>query len=268
LKIASLHLVRTGILLLLFIFSVSSWARLVVVSDIDDTLKIARVGKKAEAVLHMYKTCSRFLGMSEMLHEVLKDNDNVAMFYLTNAPKFLLKRSHLKLLERGEFPVAPVYFRKGLEDGHKIKTLKKIIREQNPTTMILIGDNAEEDIKYYDEIATEYKDIRFVQFIRKAYDKRETLQLRGNQVGFVSPIDIVIELNAQQLLSKKVANLYIKEHVPRLLAHQNKKFRPQYLPKWIKCPGFQIPMFGTDLIESQEYLTLYEDKITDFCSAR
>jgi len=242
------------ILLLCLISSLSLSAKTVIVSDIDDTIKIA--GVKAgigKMIKYAFNTKVYFKGMPEVLNELVKLDNDTKVIYLSNAKKWLMNKFHNKLLRKGNFPVDQVILRKKLSSKeHKLIKLREIIKENNPDTMILIGDNGQDDAAFYDQISKEYKNIVFHQFIRLVYSgKKFTDKILNNQTMFVSPIEIAAYFkllnndNRFDAIIENTVNFLSEKNKTTLLLRKYSK-GPKYFPKWLDCSGYSWP-FGDKL---------------------
>ena len=133
------------------------------VSDIDDTIKRTDVPNKVEAVINAFGTTNQFAGMS-LLYKGWHDEDtsNKKITYLSAAPGPLLLLG-IRFLKGSSFPgdtsdvsQSVVSGRKFSETSGDFKTTKlKQMYDANvaagtvPNTVILIGDNGEQDMFAY-----------------------------------------------------------------------------------------------------------------------
>ncbi len=229
------------ILLISVLISFSTFSKTVIVTDIDDTVKVSHVRDFTDLILNAYRTSNRFLGMAEILNSIKDDND-AEVFYLTNAPRDLMSWSHTTLLERGNFPSGVIYLRDDIsDDQHKVMTLKRIIRDTNPTKMILFGDNGEKDIHYYQAIKEEFQQIDFTIFIRIAYNMDKEHTPIEDQIPFVTPFEVAWSLDKLGLIDNNSINELYKNHaIPFLIEPSTMEVGPLYIPRWLECNGFDI----------------------------
>ncbi len=230
---------------LILFFAISGEARPLIVSDIDDTIKVSHVKDTVGMIKNAYVTTASFKGMSELYHTMLRSLFGSEIIYITNAVDYLLFESHHTFLEKNKFPEGDVYFRKKASDEtHKYETLKRYLDNNQVTELILIGDNAERDIEVYSRIAREYKNkIPVIKtYIRIAYTQateKDILSLREGQVGFVTPLEILVDLTISGLMSReeyfRLANKLALEIAD---AKKVDSKNPQYFPSWMSCKGF------------------------------
>lgn len=82
-----------GVLLFCTLSVSSAWSRTIVVSDIDDTLKISYVRSLTDKVLNAPRTDLVFAGMPEPFL-ALQNRGDVEFIYLSNAPTWLMTEAH------------------------------------------------------------------------------------------------------------------------------------------------------------------------------
>lgn len=234
------------ILFFLFVFnfySKNTFSKTLIVSDIDDTIKISHVRDSKDKMIYAFQSQSRFEGMSELYHLIKNEIVDSEIFYLTNAPKWLMSKYHSELITKGDFPQGSIIFRQNEDSSvHKIKALRKLISEKKPDQLILFGDNGENDIFFYSQIQNEYPKITFYQFIRVLYSPTDddVLDLESSQIGFVTPVEIAIHLTDFNLVEEQIALNYIRKISSDILETKTlPKLSPQYFPSWLKCKGYE-----------------------------
>ncbi|UYL08091.1 DUF2183 domain-containing protein [Bdellovibrio sp. SKB1291214] len=227
---------------LLFV-SFAASAQTIVVSDIDDTIRPQYVQDLSDSAKYVFDKDSLFMGMSELLNVIVQDN-NARMFYLSRAPEWLMGNTHREALERGKFPYG-VYFPRTVysKDEHKIKTLQEIIDKVKPADVILLGDNGEVDASVYNYISNMYPGIRFHQFIRDAYNTPahggEGSSIYPGQQFFVTPIEVALELQRQGFLKNSSVRLLVDYLVPLIVAEKGKPKRGvMAFPYFVECRDF------------------------------
>lgn len=187
---------------------------LVLISDIDDTIKVSHVRDKLDAFVNIFHTENVFRGMPEMYNLLTQGQPTMPVFYLTNAPEFLMKSFHADFLEQNHFPNGKVLLRKNLSDkNHKVNKIHQIIKTLNPKAIILFGDNGEHDPEVYDLIRRQYPDIQFYTYIHQLYNENKMDTngdfLKAEQKGFVTPVEVVIDLANKNIISDQSARNFI-----------------------------------------------------------
>lgn len=238
-----------AVILSLFL-GLSSNAKTVLVSDIDDTIKISHILDLQDAAAYAIDSDSEFLGMSALYQSLQNENPEMKFYYLSNAPEFLLSGTHTDFLKNKRFPKGKYLPRTNLlSSNHKISSLRKIIQNENPDTLILIGDNGEKDILVYNQIALENanSNLKIIQLIHNVYSTNNQAEEKGlktmkDQIGFVTSVEAALELNQLGLLStpqtKKIIN-----YVASILVNEpnNKFYGDLAFPYFLKCDRFNWP---------------------------
>lgn len=201
-----------------------------VVSDVDDTLKIMNVPEKAELALNAFQTNTAFYGMSALYQLILQTQPSAEFVYLTNAYQFLMESTHQEFLKQHHFPKGQYIPKQNIFDSdHKLNQIRKLIHSKQPQTLILIGDNGEKDPQVYHQIQSEFagSGIQILQFIRIAFPSSieagplTTEKLYPQQIGFVTVMDIALNLATENIFDTAQLQNFIESAVPQLLA-QNK----------------------------------------------
>lgn len=133
-------------------------AKTLIVSDVDDTIKVTDIlGKKSQIVIHGLLSKNAFAGMSELYQQMATDDTEI--YYVSGSPKVIRSRVN-EFLEENGFPQRKnlILKNKMSEDTFKYKTdvIKGLIKKINPDKLILIGDDTELDPEIFNGIATEY----------------------------------------------------------------------------------------------------------------
>ncbi len=264
----NLNRVLVGVVALLLAAMAS--AKTVIVSDIDDTIKMSHVRNRMDSISNARRTKNRFEGMNSLYHLMLNGIEDSKIYYLTNAPGWLMKRAHTKLLANGNFPEGEVLFReKESSDEHKVKALREIIRMDQPNRMILLGDNGERDIAFYSQIREEFPEVEFFQFIRIVYspsDYDEILNLESGQMGFVTPLEIALVLRQNAILPDAQANAFIWEIGDSILNdafEDGDRNRPKFFPDWQNCETFEWPSIKEEA--SLPVVSRVYHRVTEIC---
>lgn len=244
----------TKMIIPILIFSCLAEARILVISDVDDTIKISHVLDKSDALSKADKTENLFRGMNVLYKQIQVALPGAQFSYLTNAPEFIMKHNHQKFLSDNMFPAGNLLLREKLtEKEHKIKTLRKLLENSNDIELlILIGDNGERDPAIYNAITQEFPQIQQITFIRQAYYTLKDLNddlgtpLQKGQIGFVSPVEISLELLQRGILSSEQVDIIENSFVVDTMNsqdHEDNFSRDGILsfPRWIDCREYQIP---------------------------
>ncbi|MNK08135.1 hypothetical protein D3C87_260630 [compost metagenome] len=225
-----------ALVMLLASFSVS--AKTLLVSDVDDTIKLANIPNKFHAAKYAIDDESRFAGMAQLYNIIRKDNEEISIAYLSNAPTWLMQETHKELLINGNFPRAPYYGRSEYaSEVHKITWLRKLILSEKPDDVILVGDNTERDPEIYEQIRSEFatSGIRFHTYIRVITDA----PVPKDQVKFVTPIEVSFELEKNGLITSESVDWMMSYVAPYLAAQKLDLAKGNVaFPYFIACQTF------------------------------
>lgn len=219
----------------LFVFNLN--AKTVVLSDVDDTLKVAHVRSTIGKLLRAFNTKVKFTGMPELFHALDKSGEVSAFYYLSNAPKSLMGKSHPAFLKNNNFPTGTIWLRDDLSSmEHKPYHLRELVRRENPTTIILFGDNGEYDAKFYADFGREFPHIRLISFIRYLY--AEAVEATP-QNEFVTALGPYLTLKDAGLIK---AGLKEEEIIARqiLVSERDGSYDPVVFPSFLNCPGYEV----------------------------
>ncbi|MDG0816641.1 phosphatase domain-containing protein [Bdellovibrio svalbardensis] len=182
-------------------------AKVLVISDIDDTLKVSHVLSKKGAASSFVDESSRFVGMSEIFQMLDLQHEDIEFHYVSLAPKFLMEGQHLDFLEENGFPITELHMNPGMKQDPdlKQKAIRKVLREKNPELVIYFGDNGQFDTVVYDQMSKEFPQIPAISYIREAYSKLNLSKhpTKPGQIGFVTSVEVVIDLISKGLLPQK-----------------------------------------------------------------
>lgn len=259
--------------------------KVLLVSDIDDTIKISHVLESAKAAARAANLTATFTGMSQ-LYTLIQRDHQAKVVYLSNAPDEILGLDPIRVLHENfitynKFPAGPVLLRAELADkNHKITQLRRLLKEENPQVMILIGDNGERDVEIYQQFVNENKantSLKIVSYIHQVYgSKADNIfdqvvgteyfsqigkKLALGQIGFVTPVEIAIDLNSKNLLSQK-STAWMLSNIAPYIAREKRSGVLDFVgasafPRWLNCSDFQWrwPIFReiTGLVEKLKY---------------
>ncbi|MEA9357114.1 phosphatase domain-containing protein [Bacteriovorax sp. PP10] len=168
----------------------SASARTVVISDIDDTIKMTGVlNNKLHVGFNGLFSKRAFAGMSELYHEY--HDRGYGIYYVSGSPKMIDCRIEDFLVEK-DFPQADQRFLKDKisSDTYKFKmeSIRNVIAKENPTSLILIGDDTEHDPDVYNDISKEYPGLVEAIYIRAVQDAK--LPVSTLMRNFFSSVEI------------------------------------------------------------------------------
>lgn len=254
------------ILTLLFCFNTLAQAKTLIISDIDDTIKISRIRAFRYSIVQSQLSTNVFLGMPELYELLLESQQDSELFYVSNAPTFLMADSHSLFLNTNHFPKAEnLITRKNFFNSrHKRNSVISLLNKYPSNTVILIGDDGEKDPEVYQELRKELEPLgyRVHIFIRQLYTlkniENSTKALSPVEFpihSFISPLDLALELNQLGLLQNSaVSNIgdIVENSLNNELGVVN--FLGAVIPNWADCSDYkwQVPL--NSLREDQKHL--------------
>ncbi len=189
-----------------FFCSIGFAGPLILISDIDDTVKVTNVQNPADAVASL-KTKESFVGMSQLYGQLLSSRSESKLFYVTGSPKAIEPLMLEFLLDAGLYLGAQLTMKSSTGDIEDYKTneLRRILRTIDPSSdVILIGDNTQKDAAAYATAAAEFSNIK-ARYIRRV---RNNVELPYGSRYFDSALDIALmEHQAGRLNENSIQNL-------------------------------------------------------------
>jgi phosphatidate phosphatase APP1 len=210
-------------ILTLLVLNVSSlWAKeLVIISDLDETLRVANVEKKFKAGIKLIGGVKPYEGLTAIFQDIKLKNPDAKFYYLSNSFPFLYNGK--KWVKENGLPAGEVFQRslKDKSDSFKSEKLKQIGANHSDASILMFGDNIEHDPKFYSEFKaqSQISDIRI--FIR---DARLLLETSSSEITyFQTDAQITDELESSLETIAKVNALSFDKLVPKFLVKNLKK---------------------------------------------
>lgn len=199
-----------------------SWARdLVVISDLDETLRAANVENKILAGVKLIGGVKSYVGLTTIFQDIKRRNPDAKFYYLSNSYPFLYNGK--KWLKENGLPEGKVLQRslKDKSETFKPSKLKTIALENPDASFLLFGDNIEKDPEFYLKFKEQgqLNDARI--FIR---DARLLLPAAdGHMTYFQTDVQIIDDLEVSPEAAIKVNALSFSKLVPKFLLKNLKK---------------------------------------------
>lgn len=234
------------IITLFLALSAKAETNTILISDVDDTLKVQNVLDIVASANYLFDDSTRFVGMSDLYQAIARDNPTIKFYYVSRALDWLMGNTHRSFLWNGKYPSGDYIPRTEYTfETHKILTISKIIETEKPLNVIFVGDNGEADPMVYDFLEKKYQNsgIRFFQYIRDAYNSPKYngkgVLPRGTQKLFVTPVEVALELETQDLLTRATTEALVNDLVPKVLAEKGSpSVGTIAFPYFVKCQDF------------------------------
>ena len=218
---------RFVLTLIIFFAALPSWSQSLIISDIDDTLKLADVPSYTGSLPYAIDEFSHFTGLEYVLTKALGDNPGAQIFYVSKAPEWLMKTTHENFLTAVGFPSGTYIGRTDYDASvHKLMVIRALLDQYKPQRVLFLGDNGEQDPLVYAQIAQEYagKGIEFTQYIHIVFvaaDLWGTMApMTPEQTGFVTSIELSADLVQKKWLSPTNYQWMLDNVLPNILREQ------------------------------------------------
>lgn len=246
----------------LLLLSFSGLTKTIVITDIDDTLKITHLKNVVGLPGAAIDSEKYFKGMPELL-KILKSD---GLFYVSNGFNTPFKNVYKKFIRNNKFPNGVLRLRKfNNYKNHKFYNISKIIKTHAPDKVIFIGDNGQEDPNVYHEIEEQFPEVSFLTFIRTLYSQKKGTKLHNGQIGFASPFEIIDRLFERGWIKINTAKSYIEKNALNFLTEgpiSKKKDKGKWIPKWVNCKMAALERPEPELLVS--LLSIYQ-KLENRC---
>jgi len=257
--------------------SFQSSAKILVVSDIDDTLKIAHILDLYSMVDNSIAYDNHFLGMDD-LYRRLQASERVDFAYVSNSVSWVMAIPHEAFLTYNEYPAGPMLLRQSMSDqNHKWKTITALVEQTKPEMLILIGDNGERDTLIYKSVTERYPQLPVKTFIHQVYSQLSEVErgkaLEAGQKGFATSIDLAGELRDLGVIKEADFGQMVEKLVPRILKQNMDAYLGEMaFPNWMDCRDFLLQkqravLASQGLSKGQsDLITRYEEVLKARCS--
>lgn len=263
------------LLILTLLISTSAYSfneqnKVLVISDIDDTIKVSHIlGDLSYKLVRAADTRTPFMGMAPLLQWIVasnkaqnnQENSSVKVVYLSNAPEEIMGvpamlLSHQTFLANNNFPEGELSLRDSLFDkNHKINEIHRLINAERPDTVIFIGDNGERDPEIYHQAYLDFKNsgIKIFTFIHQLYRtsvpfyQPEFLSEMGSkiyseQIGYATAIEIALYLRSTNLITTPALKWMLQKVAPAVVSEKMFKIdraKPLAFPAFMNCSDFK-----------------------------
>lgn len=248
---------KTSIAFLFLLFVSLAQAKTILISDIDDTIKVSNINGPLKGVDSVLNKDVRFAGLSEIYQNLILQNHQLQVYYVSSAPKYVMESRHKTFLRNGNFPQGELVLRVlGSSENFKTSAIEKIIEIEKPTKVILVGDNGEHDPQAYRNIQQKYPQVSVQVFIHLVYDP-SLKPIAPNQIGYAYAAELAFHLMSLGFLNPESANNLMTEINDKLLIED--QLKEKSFPEWLNCKGHQFNYTGT------WQLLLTHNMVKEFC---
>lgn len=209
---------------------------LLLLSDLDDTIKISNTQSKLITVYRGLFRSSAFAGMPDLYREILAGSAESALYIVSSSPPAIRNKIDY-FLTKNKFPKAEIILRDWIRQPsilkYKLKSVLELV-ENSRHPALLVGDDTEHDPEVFAHAAKKFPDKVLARYVRV---------VKGREVpegthGFFTAFDLACaELAAGRLNSEQV--LRVGEAV--LKAEKNSRLIPRFS---LKPPLHFVPLLS------------------------
>lgn len=217
--------------------TLSKKSPILLISDLDDTIKITDTQNKLITIFRGLFKSSAFTGMAELYHELVSCDPESKFSVISSSPHAIQEKIR-KFLRKNSFPSASLTLRDWIRQPsivrYKLKALTFAI-EGCSLPVILVGDDTEHDPEIFAKIKEHYPERVLAVYIRKV----KARDLPSGISGFYTAFDIACHehaagrLNSEQVLRVGEALLTGKKLswlIPKFSVKPPKSFSPFTVP--------------------------------------
>lgn len=246
---------RLLVTIFLFIFSFNIFAEeIMVISDLDDTIKQTNVKNPGDAAYNALFTQKVFSGIPELFDSMKSYTDK--LYVLTNSFNFF-RYNIFKLLDKFDIQALEVSTRHLFrdKDGFKYK-YEYIVDKMKETNgkVILMGDDNGKDPEVYAEVLKNYPDKVLSIYIHKVMNRK----LPRGITSYITAFEIAVHefekgrmnLNDALVLGESSLNEFELKNI---------------IPKFSYCPKVNFIQRITRSSELENYIQALSQKIIKYC---
>ena len=246
---------KLNILLVSFLLVLSSSASaLIIVSDLDDTIKVTNTRNLRAAAYNAVFSSKAYAGMPELMNEM--NSYTNGLYYVSASPKLLTSRIQ-RFFRKNNLTVEGFYARSlrqlGDKEIFKINAITDVL-ETTEEDVILIGDDSELDEKVYQHIKAEFPNRVIATYIHNVYNSEQLTEASRYFTAF----DIAVsEYHALRMTLSQVVAIS-----KTLLLEKNMK---NYIPNFAYCPTILSEFNSHPLSRVTPLSIAVNTKIVTYC---
>jgi len=246
-----------NLILLIFIGLFSLYASAaVVISDLDDTIKMTNVDNMGRAIGNGLFSTKVFEPMPMVLRAM---DQYVNGTYILSASPKILNFNIKKLLNKHDIPYRDLFTRtlSDLKDkkAYKLRMINSVIEDEK--NIILIGDNVEADEEIYHEIKNRHPEKQFSIYIHKVTNKKVSAGSFKYYTAF--------EIAAGEYLVRRMEFSEVNAIAKEILLEKNMS---KIIPRFAHCPTKMDEFTKLPFGKVQALGVLVQTKIIGYCKLR
>lgn len=240
---------------LALLFVASTAHAYIIVSDLDDTIKITNAESSIMAAWNGAFSQRVFGGMPELLQGTVSERD--ALYVLTGSPPIVRSRIN-KLLRDNNVSVNGLILRPDLREpalDYKTRELTRLMERHSEAEWVFIGDDVDSDPEVYQRMALRNPGKVLAIYIRPVRQRA----LPAGQVSYLSAYDIALN----ETLAGRLSIVSLQTVGEAVLVTPTNKL----LPRFTWCTEEMGEEFATT-VSNEPAAVLVEEKLEEACQAR
>lgn len=245
---------------LLLLTSMNLSANVLLISDIDDTIKRTNVlGYLTGGV----RTTNPFIGLPELYNAFLCNKEPslkkkefcISKKGVVHSPKRWvtyvtsasgrLQMFGREFIARSNFPMGTVKGKNSADDSYQFKAteISSLISSLMEYEIVLVGDNGQKDVMVYDHIKKKYPFKPLSAFIHEIYDTshedkaKRGVSLMPGQIPYLTASDLALEFFSRGWITE-VELQEISKKVYKFASSSDDDIYEQVIPSWSRCLSF------------------------------
>lgn len=243
--------------LLLLVSSIGPVQALIVVSDLDDTIKITNTRSFRAAAYNSFFNTTAYAGMPELMNEMASYTN--ALFYVSASPKIVNSRIR-KFFNVNDLKVSGFYTRSLSQLGDKVKFKINAITDILNTTeedVILMGDDSELDPEVYVKIQELFPNRVQAVYIHNVYNAEKKTEANSYFTAF----DIAVS----EYLDQRMDFAQVTTIATDILFEKDLS---KYIPSFAHCPSTMEEFSKNPLSKLSPMILAVNAKIITYCKLR
>lgn len=243
--------------ILLTLFSLSSWAGITIVSDLDDTIKITNSGDEIDGAVNAAFRSDVFVGMSELWMGMESYTNEQ---HILSASPTVLRLKIQSTLKKRQIGYTSIILKNYLikEDKltYKIRMIEELMKT-NTDDFIFMGDDVGMDPEVYDHFIQKYPQRVLISYIRPVKNRA----IPKSSKIFFTNFDIALH----EYQSGRLSASWVETVADRLV--ETTKLS-HIVPEFAHCPKDEThfkPQFKSDYAVQAKKIA---QKVVDYCQTR
>lgn len=217
-----------------------------VIANVEDTLKLSHARNFWDSLNYVNSTRKRYLGMSDALNLLEKNNPEFHFIYLTQSPQLVAGKNEREFLNRNDFPKgSQVTYDSNQDVDARLVVLNDVISKTKPKRVILLSHNGSPDVEVFHRLIPQFPNIAFHSYLHIIYSASAISEvgnvLTPEQTGYVTSVELLAEWQQKGFIDFKGAKTTMMVLRDRILAENVEAagISEFGIPSFVNCDDFQ-----------------------------